>query len=195
MPYKQDAFYTTPTDNTHYLVGAEGLVWVQPAIGEPFIIAANSEQQRADVADFIWGLLNLGLVPYGLTLNHKQQVAMFGGQRLRGCHWVRHTEAPSPSGDDGDTLPTRPAIIIVAEPADNNGERTRHLAAHAANMAKGVDKNDPDFNILLLAAQMVRETGCHVDTARRHLNKALGIQIAKPQGGKRTGAGRPRKNK
>lgn len=117
MPYKQEVRFFEPTDNTYYLVGEDGLVWVQPAIGEPFIIAADNEQQRNDAADFIWGLLHLGLVPYGLALNHRQQVATFGGARLRGCKWVLHSEAPQPKGDEGDDLPKKPAIIVVQSAA------------------------------------------------------------------------------
>ena len=53
MPYRQEVKFIEPTENTHYLVGEDGLVWVQPAIGEPFIICADNEQQRNDAGDFI----------------------------------------------------------------------------------------------------------------------------------------------
>lgn len=155
MPYRQEVKFIEPTENTHYLVGEDGLVWVQPAIGEPFIICADNEQQRNDAGDFIWGLLHLGLVPYGLALNHKQQVATFGGARLRGCQWVKHDEAPQPTGDEGnegkgpvttapwrlafDELPTRAAIIIVASPASELGRMTsgKKSASSRENGKKG----------------------------------------------------------
>lgn len=139
MPYRQEVKFIEPTENTHYLIGEDGLVWVQPAIGEPFIICADNEQQRNDAGDFIWGLFHLGLVPYGLALNHKQQVATFGGARLRGCQWVKHDEAPQPTGDEGDELPTRAAIIIVASPASELGRMTsdKKSASSRENGKKG----------------------------------------------------------
>lgn len=132
MSYKQEVEFFTPTDSTHYLVGEDGLVWVQPAIGEPFIIAADTEAQRNDVADFIWGLLHLGLVPYGLALNHRQQVAVFGGSRLRGCKWVPWQDAPQPKGDQGDELPTRPALVVVQSAAAEMGSVKSEAKSAAA---------------------------------------------------------------
>lgn len=140
MPMQQEVKWITPTEETHYLVGAEGLVWVQPAVGEPFIIAANTEEDRQNVGDFIWGLLHLGLVPYGLALNHRQEVAVMGGSRLRGCTWVRHGTAPAPTGDESDQLPTRPALLVPARSAAAElGSRTseKKAAASAANGRKG----------------------------------------------------------
>lgn len=46
----------------------------------------------------------MGLVPYGLPLNHRVTVAMFGGPVLRDCQWVPWQDAPEPRGDD-DKLP------------------------------------------------------------------------------------------
>lgn len=140
MPMQQEVKWITPTEETHYLVGAEGLVWVQPAIGEPFIIAANTDKDRENVTDFIWGLLALGLVPYGLTLTHRQEVAAFGGSRLRGCTWVQHSQAPAPTGDEGDPLPTRPALIVPADSLQSRAGRVkskRKAAAAAVNGRKG----------------------------------------------------------
>lgn len=140
MPMQQEVKWITPTEETHYLVGAEGLVWVQPAVGEPFIVAANTEEDRQNVGDFLWGLLHLGLVPYGLALTHRQEVALFGGSRLRGCTWVHHSQAPAPTGDDGDRLPTRPALIVPADTIQRRGglaKSERKTAASAANGRKG----------------------------------------------------------
>lgn len=140
MPMQQEVKFIIPTEETHYLVGAEGLVWAQPALGEPFIIAANNDEDRRNVSDFIWGLLHLGLVPYGLALNHRQEVATFGGSRLRGCTWVPHGQAPAPTGGDGDTLPTRAALIVPADSLQSRAGRAkseRKAAAAAANGRKG----------------------------------------------------------
>ena len=71
-----------PDDTTCYLVGPEGLVWTQPAIGEPFSLAARSEAERENAAAFVGELLRMGLVPYGLPLNQRAVVALFGGDRL-----------------------------------------------------------------------------------------------------------------
>jgi hypothetical protein len=137
---QQEIKWIVPTDQTHYLVGAEGLVWVQPALGEAFIVAANTDEDRAKISDFIWGLLHLGLVPYGLALSHRAEVAVMGGKRLKGCTWVQHGQAPAPTGDDGDPLPTRPALIVSADTIQRRGglaKSERKTAAVAANGRKG----------------------------------------------------------
>lgn len=100
-----------PDDNTCYLVGPDGLVWAQPAIGEAHIIAARNKQERQTATLYIGELLTMGLVPYGLPLNQRVTVATFGGSPIRDCQWVKHTDAPAPTGDEGDTLPTRAAVI------------------------------------------------------------------------------------
>jgi len=100
-----------PDDSTCYLVGPQGLVWAQPAIGEPHIIAARNEQEQQTAALYIGELLNMGLVPYGMPLNQRATVATFGGSPLRDCQWVKHTDAPAPVSDVGDELPTRAAVI------------------------------------------------------------------------------------
>ena len=102
----------TPDENTYYLVGPEGLVWVQPSIGDSHIIAAQSDAERQAAESFIGELLNQGLVPYGMPLNQRVIRAMFGGSPTRDCRWVHHTDAPAPTGeDDNDELPTRAAVI------------------------------------------------------------------------------------
>lgn len=104
----------TPDQDTHVLVGPEGLVWTQPAIGEPVILAARSESERAAAAEHIAALLGMGLVPYGLPLDQRVQVAMFGGPVTRGCEWVRYDAAPAPAGDE--PLPTVYAVFAQPEP-------------------------------------------------------------------------------
>lgn len=103
-----------PDRDTSVLVGPEGIVWVQPAIGDSVIIAARSEAERAAAAAHIADLLNMGLVPYGLPLDQRVQVAMFGGPVTRGCEWVRWDEAPAPTGDA--PLPTAYAVFVAPEP-------------------------------------------------------------------------------
>src|SRR5690554_6938789 len=112
MPMTQRVLFIEPGEETHFLVGPEGLVWTQPALDDPFIIAADNTEDRRAARDFIAGLLGLGLVPYGVPLNHRQNIAMFGGSATRDCRWVHHADAPTPTGDPGDELPTRAAIIM-----------------------------------------------------------------------------------
>ena len=101
----------TPDADTQYLVGPEGLVWTQPAVGDAYIVAARNEAERLAAAGFVGGLLSMGLVPYGLPLNQRAIVAMFGGSPIRECRWVMAADAPAPTADAGDTLPTRAAVI------------------------------------------------------------------------------------
>jgi hypothetical protein len=101
----------TPTDATMYLVGPEGLVWVQPSIGDAQIVAANNEHDQEAAAAFIGALLDMGLVPYGVPVNQKVIVATFGGSPIRDCHWVTWSDAPAPTGEPGDTLPTQAGIV------------------------------------------------------------------------------------
>ena len=108
----QETTYITPDNTTKYLVGPEGLVWITPALGgDSFIMAARSDEERQRAARFIGELLNMGLVPYGMPLNQRATVAVFGGSPIRECAWLPWQEAPQPLGDPGDELPTRAAII------------------------------------------------------------------------------------
>lgn len=100
-----------PDDHTKYLVGPEGLVWVQPSLGESHIIAARNETETETAALFIGELLRMGLVPYGIPLNQRVNVAMFGGSPIRDCRWVLWSEAPTPQGLPDDELPTKAAIV------------------------------------------------------------------------------------
>lgn len=101
----------TPDDSTAYLVGPEGLVWVQPAIGDAHIVAARTDEERAAAERYIAELLDMGLVPYGMPLNQRQIVAMFGGPWTRDCRWVHWQDAPEPAGDPGDDLPTHAGVV------------------------------------------------------------------------------------
>lgn len=107
-----DARVIEPDADTVFLVGPEGLVWTQPAIGDPYIVAARNDAERTNAAQFILGLLEMGLVPYGLPLGQRALVAVFGGPMLRDCEWVHHAEAPAPGGAEAGVLPTRAAVII-----------------------------------------------------------------------------------
>ena len=111
---KTNIITITPDQDTAVLVGPEGLVWTQPAIGEPVILAARNEAERAAAAQHIGELLGMGLVPYGLPLDQSVRVAMFGGPVTRGCVWVPASEAPAPEG--GDPLPTAYAVFTPPEP-------------------------------------------------------------------------------
>ena len=100
-----------PDDNTIYLVGPEGLVWVQPTIGESHIVAARNEQERQAATLYISELLNMGLVPFGIPLNQRVTVAMFGGSPIRDCRWVLWSLAPTPEGVPENELPTQAGIV------------------------------------------------------------------------------------
>jgi hypothetical protein len=100
-----------PDDSTTYLVGPEGLVWTQPAIGDPYVVAARDDQERQRAAVAIGELLAMGLVPYGMPLNQRATVAMFGGSPIRDCQWVPWASAPAAAGDAGDTLPTVAMVV------------------------------------------------------------------------------------
>ena len=112
---KVEVKFIQPDENTHYLVGPLGLVWEQPAIGEPVILAARNEAEARAAESHINDLLQMSLVPYGLPLNQRVIQAMFGGPATRDCQWVKYADAPLPVGDAGDTLPTRAAVIALAE--------------------------------------------------------------------------------
>lgn len=134
MPLQIEVLPITPDDSTLYLVGPEGLVWVQPAVGDAVILAARDELEKALVAAHIGELLNMGLAPYGIPLNQRYTVAMFGGSPIRDCHWVLWNEAPAPAGDEGDTLPSQTAVIITADNAARRrgGQSTTPAKAAAA---------------------------------------------------------------
>jgi hypothetical protein len=189
----QRVLFIEPTEETHFLVGPEGLVWTQPAIGEPVIIAANTEEDRRVAIDFIRGLLGLGLVPYGIPTNQRQRVAVFGGDVDRDCAWVHHADAPAPTGDSGDELPTRPALIITG----SGKRRTQMLRDAAINVVQssGVDVTER-VDILPLAKILAEQQDCTVKTAKLRIAEAV-RSLRHPdwqppeRGGSRPGAGRP----
>jgi hypothetical protein len=117
--------YIDPTPETHILVGPEGTVMVEPALGgDPFILAANTDGERVRAAMFIKELLDMGLVPYGLPLNHKANVALFGGSVLRDCGWVRHGRQPQAVTEDGRVV-RRLAVIALPTNEKANGPSLR----------------------------------------------------------------------
>lgn len=111
---KAEVKIIAPDQDTYVLVGPEGLVWVQPAIGEPVILAARHAAECAAAAEHIAALLGMGLVPYGLPLNQRVLVSMFGGPVTRGAQWAAWDEAPPPAG--GEPLPTAYAVFIAPKP-------------------------------------------------------------------------------
>ena len=111
---KTNIITITPDQDTAVLVGPEGLVLAPPAIGPPVILAARNEGERAAAVQHIADLLAMGLVPYGLPLNQRNFIAMFGGPVTRGCRWVPASEAPPPVG--GEPMPTAYAVFAVPEP-------------------------------------------------------------------------------
>ena len=168
----------TPDQDTYVLVGPEGLVWTQPAIGEPVILAARSESERAAVAEHIAALLGMGLVPYGLPLDQRVQVAMFGGPVTRGAQWVRYDAAPAPAGDE--PLPTNYAVfsapearrmaqaddlITISEAAARLGVRTQTIHGHISrgNLEAYDDPAEPNpqrrRRVSRTAVEALRHTG------------------------------------
>lgn len=106
-----------PDDATCYLLGPEGTVWTQPAYGPPFILAARDEGERVLAGLCVRQLLDMDLVPYGIPLNQRRTMALFGGGPLRDCRWVPWAEAPAPTGEAGDELPVK-AHVVEAEDGD-----------------------------------------------------------------------------
>ena len=198
MPMEQRVLFIEPSESTHYLVGPEGLVWTQPAIGEPFIMAADNKEDRQAAADFLMGLLGMGLVPYGVPLNHRQNIALFGGPPTRDCRWMHYTDAPAPTGDEGDELPTRAAIIVPL----NSKRRSDEIfnAAVAIVEEFGIERLDAMPTPMskaqkkVFAHQLMQEISCHRETARMAIAKAYRRQRAPDWGGTRPGAGRPKED-
>ena len=87
--------------------------------------------------------------------------------------------------------------FISMQTYSSKKDRTDALQAHARQMLteRNFDVNQP-ADLRALAPIMVEQTGCHKETARRHLAKAArrlcGEYVAQ-RGGKRDGAGRPAK--
>lgn len=89
--------YIDPTDETHVLIGPEGVVTVTPALGgDSFILSARNDGERIRAGTFLTSLLDMGLVPDGLPLNHRVNVALFGGNVFRDCAWVHHGQIEHP---------------------------------------------------------------------------------------------------
>ena len=87
--------------------------------------------------------------------------------------------------------------FISMQTYSSKKDRTDALQAHARQMLteRNFDVNQP-ADLRTLAPLMVEQTGCHRETARRHLAKAarrLRGEYVAQRGGKRDGAGRPAK--
>lgn len=99
------------TEDAEVLVGTEGLVWVQPALGNPYILGARNDNEKRQVVTHIAGLLRMGLVPYGMPVTQRVNQALFGGSSIRDCQWVKRVDMPAPKGEPGDTLPTQVVVV------------------------------------------------------------------------------------
>ena len=81
---------------------------------------------------------------------------------------------------------------------NNTKQRTQELAAIARSI---IERDEPQQvmaggRLLSMAKTMMTATGCNIDTAKRHLAKQLRPmrgELVKAHGGKREGAGRPKK--
>lgn len=76
-----------------------------------------------------------------------------------------------------------------------NNTKASRLAIAAAARALVEQHGGEDASLVLryLAALLAEQMPCHYNTARRHLKDALRGDCAAQWGGKRDGAGRPRK--
>lgn len=82
------------------------------------------------------------------------------------------------------------------EPSENN---TKDRSQQLAIVARAIADRHPDHvlnggKLLPLAREMMTETGCNVDTAKRHIAKQFRLmrgELVKQWGGSRPGAGRP----
>jgi hypothetical protein len=112
---RQEVRFINASEDTYYLVGPEGLVWVEAAGGEQYIVAANNPAERRTATIFLGQLLDMGLIPYGMPLLQRVFVNLFGGKPTRDCHWVHHTKAPPPIGQEGGQCSVRPAVPGILE--------------------------------------------------------------------------------
>jgi len=176
-----------PSDTTHYLVNASGdLVWFEPDFGQPTIMAANTSDDRRNVADFVWGCLHLGITVHGVSPGHLADVALTGGDRLKGFRWVHHSEVQLPEIDN----PPAPGLIIVP---GNGKNRYEDLATvtETAVAVHGVPTDEAHRERILTA--IMQRGNCSAPTAKKHLERYLAGQSADSRGGKRPGAGRPKR--
>lgn len=176
----------TPSTTAHYLTGDGGVVWFEPDYGENVILAANSAEDRRNVADFIWGCLHLGIAVHGVPPNHHVAVGIFGGDRLKGFRWVHHSEAPQPTGTDGDATPV-PARIVM--PDNKTFEGLQKITATAVSYHGSTETDDDRDAIVRL---IVQHGNCTPATAGAHLERYLRGNTQDRRGGGGRGAGRKR---
>jgi hypothetical protein len=72
-------------ENTKYLGGPEGLVWLQTAEGTAYILAARNPQEIEIAERVMDEVIQAGIVPYGFPLNQKGICAMFNEKATRHC--------------------------------------------------------------------------------------------------------------
>lgn len=103
-----------PDENTRYLGGPEGTVWVQTAEGNAYIVAARNPRGIQIAERVINEVIETGIVPYGFPLNQKGICAMFNEKATRHCIWLSPTNMPQPKGAPDDALPTVAGLISQA---------------------------------------------------------------------------------
>lgn len=101
-----------PDENTRYMGGSEGTVWVQRADGEAYIVAARNDSEIQIAERIIAELIEVGVDPYGLPLNQKGISALFGEKATSDCIWLSPTSMPAPKGAPSDLLPTHAGVFV-----------------------------------------------------------------------------------
>lgn len=99
-------------ENTQYLGGPEGTVWLQTAEGTPYIVAARNPGEIEIAERVIDEVIQAGIVPYGFPLNQKGICVMFNEKATRHCIWLPPTMMPRPKGAADDESPTQVGLIV-----------------------------------------------------------------------------------
>ena len=185
--FQQRIQVITPTDTTHYLINASGdLVWFEPDFGQPTIMTANTDDDRRNAADFIWGYLHLGIAVHGVSPSHLADVALTGGDRLKGFRWVHHSVVTLP---DVENSPAPGLIIVPGNGKNRYGDLATITATAVA--VHGVPTDEAQRERILTA--IMQHGNCSAPTAKKHLDRYLAGQSADSRGGSRPGAGRPKR--
>lgn len=99
-------------ENTRYLSGPAGPVWLQTAEGTAYILAARNPGEIEIAERIIDEVIRSGIVPYGFPLNQKGICAMFNEKATAHCIWLSPTMMPQPKGVADDKLPTQAGLIV-----------------------------------------------------------------------------------
>lgn len=99
-------------ENTRYLGGPEGTIWVQTEEGHSYIVAARNEAEIQIAERTINKLIEQGIVPYGFPLNQKGISTMFDETPTSDCIWLSPAMMPPPRGAPSEILPTHVGVFV-----------------------------------------------------------------------------------